>query len=219
MQALELFANYVMPYVPGCDVANANQAIISAAIEFCKTTSVIQDINTYDIIAAESDYDLDIPQQQTLNQVLAAWYITTPLEIAATNSVDQAMPLRGAVDTQTPESNSPYVAYFKTPTEQETLSLYPVPDRAVTLGLTVRASYVPARNATSLDDNLLEDYPEVIASGALARLMAIPNQAYSNQNAALQHKKYFYQCMNDARVDFYRGRTAANMRVKGRRFG
>lgn len=218
MQPLESFANYVMPYVPGCDVANANQAIISAAIEFCKTTSLIQDVNTYDVVADQDDYDLDLPQQQTLNQVLKAWFVTTPLTVAATNNVDDALALRGAVDTQNPQSNSPSVIYFKTPTQSETVSLYPVPDQDVDLGLTVRASYVPARNATSLEDVLLEDYPEVIAAGALARLMAIPNQSYSNQNTALQHKKYFYQCMNDARVDMYRGRTAASLRVKGQRF-
>lgn len=80
--------------------------------------------------------------------------------------------------------------------------------------LIMRVAYKPTRASTGGPDYLFNDYYEVIASGAIARLCAMPKQEWSNPQLVMAHAMVFDTACDKAKVRAARGFGRGAPRVK-----
>jgi len=214
---IESFLPFVLPSVPGCTDPAAIEAIRTAAIEFCKQTDLVQRVSTYNIVAATQDYTVTVPSDMQLARVLGAAHEGTWLESAPPGEVESPTALTGAtIGDAVLASGTPWAWFQKTPTAA-TISLYPVPDTAVTLGLTIKAAFYPTQSCTVVEDVLFNEYVFTIAAGAIARLMATPGMPFTSQLAPVYEKK-FRAGTSAGNLHALHGKQTHNLRVRPRSF-
>lgn len=217
MATLTQFLPYVLPHVPGCPDAVAEIAVRNACIDFCHTTLLVQTLTTQDIVVGQQDYNLTVPANSVLSRVLKVFYGDIELAANTVESVNSGLIVRGDVGGGVQRSDSPVIYFQKTPT-LASISVYPLPATAMTLGLAVRAAFAPNRTATTVDDSLFQYWAEEIASGALHRLMATPGQQFSDNTMAAYHKSRFDIGCRSASIQSRTGLISAASRIDGRRF-
>lgn len=214
MTPLEKFLPYVLPHVVTCPNSLAEQEIRSVCIEFCSNTNAIQTTATQDLFAGTQDYDVDTPSQMTLSCVLNAFYGAAPLSPLPLDAIRYATALTGeTLGEDVPASGTPRAYFIKTPGAQA-VSLYPVPDATATNKLTVRASFAPSRTATSVDDVLFNDWVEVIAAGAIERLLLIPGQLFGDAKYAPTYAQKYRSGTNAAFIQARKGQLVSASRVQ-----
>lgn len=218
MKPLSAFYPFVLPWVEGCPGPMADQAILSSAIEFATKSQVVQITYTDNVLVGVEDYDIEIPSQMVLTNVLRVYHKDTRLTPAALHSVSSGLALRGEnIGTDTALTGDPKVYFTKDPMGAQ-VSLYPLPVTAVTDGLTVRAALAPARTATLVEDTLFDDFAEAIACGALARLYGIPGQSFTNEVLTRKHETKFSAAIKSATSTGRTGQVVASSRVAPVRF-
>lgn len=82
-----------------------------------------------------------------------------------------------------------------------TLRLYPTPADDATDKYHIRVAVKPKLTVTSLDDRLFNKYSEILISGALARLYAIPRKPWTDLQLAGYHRGIFYSSFPAARTE------------------
>jgi hypothetical protein len=216
VKLLDDFSPYVVPYAPGVTTPMFEQALLSTAYDFCNQTDIVQEVVATGVSDGVGEYYIEVPNEMLLGRVLGVFYGELPLKLVALTHVDIPFALRGAVDGVDPPTNTPTVAYQREP-GAATIWLYPLPDRTDETLLTVRASFCPARNATQVPDVLFDNWVETIAAGAIAELMSIPGQPFSNP-AAPQYRARYLSGVASARSEARKGRTLSSIRVRPRNF-
>jgi hypothetical protein len=212
VKSLDEFLPYVLTDVPGCSDEVALSAIISAAIEFCERSMVLQ--TTHDpvnIVANRTDYDLEPPTGMVICKVMKAWYMGRKLEPCAPDDMDDVSPYNPAVASS---GSSPTHYIQKDP---RTITVWRAPQSDGAKALTMRVALKPSRLAVSVDDVLFEDWADVIASGAKASLMIIPGKPFSAPQMGAINQGAFNSGINRALTRGYKGYTRANLSVRMRR--
>lgn len=210
MASYEAFLSRVLPDVTGCPELVALQAIKDAAIEFCEKSHVYQqDLDPMTAIKAISEYDLEAPTGYVVARVMSAWFNNEKLEPAAPDMLRVPDAYR-----LTAGQSQPKFYFQKT---AKTVTLLPVPDQNTPSAITIRAALKPSRISESVDDEIYEEYAEVIAHGAKYRLMLSPGKSYSNQANAAVEKGLFESGINKARARANSGYVRSTMSVKLRR--
>jgi hypothetical protein len=87
--------------------------------------------------------------------------------------------------------------------DDTTVRLYPIPDAVQTLSASLVLK--PALNATGVETFLYNAYFDSLVSGALARLMRIPNKDWTNPKLSQMHQQIFYTGISEARTRAHRG--------------
>jgi len=211
MAAYDDFLPYVLPDVPGCAEIVAIQAIRNAAIDFCEKSCVVQvDLDPVTLIAGSADYDLEPPSGTLVTKVMKLFYKNKELPPFGQDYVPSATYYNAAA-IGADESSTPVTWSQK---DTKTFTVFPAPGERESGAITIRAALKPTRASESCDDILFEDYAEYIAAGAKARLMIVPNKAYTNPNLVATQNQFFLQGVNVARQRAARGHTRANLRVK-----
>jgi hypothetical protein len=88
------------------------------------------------------------------------------------------------------------------------------PSETVQNAITGRFSYMPLRDSTVVDSQLYQRYLEEISSGALATLLATPNQSYSDTAGAKVYASQFRVAKQTARAYVTGGMNHAPMRIR-----
>jgi hypothetical protein len=96
---------------------------------------------------------------------------------------------------------------------ETTFSLIPAPKANASAAITMRVALRPSRTSTSVDDVLLDRYGEIIARGALYRILGSPGKPYSNPQLAIAYSGLFERDINDLRLAANAGHTRGEMRV------
>jgi len=78
----------------------------------------------------------------------------------------------------------------------------------------LRVAYKPSRDSTTGPDFLFNDYYEDIASGAIARLCAMPKKLWSETQLAMTHAAIFEEAIQRAKMRAARGFGRGRPRVK-----
>jgi len=208
------FFPYVLPYVMGCPQPLALQAVRDTCIDFAEQTLVIS--RTLDPIktSAELDtYDLDAGIGATVQVVTQAWYDHDRLEVISADSPKARVEM--------------YNAYFPAAntTPAHPTALIENDDHTVTLNcrpsdhgtLVLRAALKPTRSSTSCDDVLFNDYAVTIGKGAVAYLMKIPNEPFSNPTLAASFDLPYIFATTQARIRANKGLGRANLQVQMRK--
>ena len=212
MIALDEFLPYVIPDCPGISDAGAIDAIMSAAIEFCEKSLVLQaDHDPISVKTGVIDYDLTAPADHLIAKVLKAWYLHRLLPPTAPDDIDDPTVYNVALGSS---GNAPLQFFQKT---ARSISLWPVPQSDEDKAVTLRVALKPKRAATSVDDVLYEDWVDVIAAGAKSALQMTPGKAYGNPIAAKYNDNLFTAGVNRAMTRANKGNTRANLSVRMRR--
>lgn len=93
----------------------------------------------------------------------------------------------------------------------EKVVLYPTPDGAYTLNLTLEC--IPAIGGTEIPDAMLAKYAKFLAHGAAADLLNQEGYPWYNPGKAAFHKAKFEEGVNDAAVAMEVGHTRASQSV------
>lgn len=209
--AFTAFYDNVLPHVPGCLESVAMQAIRDSAIEFCERTWAMQGDHTpIDIVAAQASYPYVPPAGKLVCRRLEVWYADDPLIDASPDRMKDVYGRKWKTQTGLPK--------YHTATSARAMILVPYPAEALTAGLTLRVAYKPTSAATTIDDEIYEEYREIIAAGARMRLMLSQKKPYSNAKQAGIESEFYRSGMGRVKRMVQRGLGRAQSNVKGHFF-
>lgn len=184
MADLSGIARLVRIAVPGCPEPLISDAIIDAAIEFCRRTRAVTEDVSVTTAAADATYPLDTSAGTRAWRVLRVERDTVPLNKSSKPVFDANPHLR---------ADGTASHYYL---EDDTLTLGPVPEVVETLDVSVVVE--PVLGATTIPDVLYNDWRRVVAAGAKAILLAIPKTEWQSLSDAAIELAAFNSGVEDA---------------------
>jgi len=200
MAAWSAFYPWVRPIVPGCPDPMVERALCDAAIEFCEMTQAFVERGKLALKAGRATYEV-ASDEGSPGMVLGVTIGEQPLAPVYLEALSNRYGEEWKNHTGDPR-------YYLADSE-DVLRVYPTPDKAAsgTMTLAIR----PNRADTSWDDRLFERYGEVIADGALGRLLNQVSAPWAEPNAALQRRQRFMQGINKVRAKAMTSYTPATV--------
>ncbi len=176
----KIAADLVVTEAPGCPQARAEVAVREAAIELCRKTNVYRGAPI--IVNATNgtgSYVLSPAESQTeVARVLAVLRPNnTHFDYLAPCPLDKTYTL------------DPGVPQWFAQTDNNRLTLVPTPNAAEQL--TVIVSLKPSWDSTGMDDSIAGEHRELIARGALYRILSMSGQPWVNYSAAAANRGLF----------------------------
>lgn len=160
MADLSGIAKLVRIATPGCPDPLIDDAIIDAAIDFCRRTRAVTESLSLSTVVGQAAYPLATSAGTRASRVQRVERGTIPLSESSKPVFDANHHLRAAGVAS---------HYYL---DDDSLVLGPIPDAVDTLVLSVVVE--PVIGATTVPDVLYNDWRRVIASGAKAILLATP---------------------------------------------
>jgi hypothetical protein len=194
---IDAFHAYVLPNVIGCPVPVMDHHVRLAAIDFCNKTrfheAECEGASLYKgVITAEADAGLEIVSVSTVHvdgERLANKTKQTGLSMLNAGSTDRF-----------------YVVLW-----DGEIAINPIPQTEVPVR--VVATFRPTQTATVISD-VLTEWMDDIASGAIARIAALPGQAFSNPEISGYHMQKFNEAVKSAKVSRYLAGTETAQKRK-----
>jgi len=93
----------------------------------------------------------------------------------------------------------------------------PIPQETKAISLSFRVSLASTRKAMTLDEGMMDDWHEVISSGAKYRLMMMPEKKWTSLAYEL-YKKEFYSGIKSAKIRANKDNGSTSLSVKNRYF-
>lgn len=212
MVNLDSFVRYVAPDVMGAPEVAILTALQGSVVDFCEKSLVLQrDHDPITAIAGLTDYELDPPDNHLAVKIMRAWFNSTELEPLAPDSVSDPAIYNRFFSGASSINGTPRQILQK---DERSFSLWPAPEKTESNAITIRLALKPKRDAEKVDDVLYEDWAEVVAAGAKARLMMSTGQPYFNAQMAGVNMAAFQQGVNNARSRAVRGHTRSQLRVQ-----
>lgn len=205
----ENFFPYVQPMVPACPDPSMVVAIRSACIEFCEQTNYLSDEIDETLLADEPTYEISVPANTAICAVLELY--ANGLKILPKSPLELEQLFNGMYwrDIEGPPR-------YYTMLNRNEVTVCPKPEENGTL--TGRYAYAPTRASTTVDERVFDDYCELIAQGALARLYGQPDQPHSDPQKQIIAERKFMSGIADAKAHVKGGmRASTPMRVRLRR--
>lgn len=201
MAALTAFHSRILPMVPGCPEPTVNQAIIDSCIDFCERSHIItRKLDPVFTASSRSEVEFDLPDQSRLVR----------LTVVKVDGKDIDPSLEAEIDPNGSSMVSGKPRVYGT-TDEGTIRLHPVPDQRYKVQ--AYAALKPSRAATSVDDELFEEWGEFIAAGALYRLLVM-GSTWGNPAQAKVYFDTFVVGSNRALIESRRRRTATEAQVQ-----
>jgi hypothetical protein len=199
MATYEKFLEYVSPSVAGATDPLMIRAIRDACIDFCvQSLFFVQALDPISSVAGIGDYDVETPDGTLVTKVKKLWYDINEIENITQDDLakpDSLIAQYGIITTP----GMPKRAFFVTNSSagNPVLMLDPIPDLS-NMNIVILAALKPARDSTSVFDQLYEDYAEAIGHGAVARLMRIKGAVFYDMVQSAIEDKAFRVGINDA---------------------
>lgn len=215
MATLAAFAKYVRPNVPGCPDLIIEDAIRSAAIEFCSRTKCIRERVDVDTVIGQIAYDLGalltnpvppLPADVVVGEIL---FVERP----SSRNLDPSSFDEFAKDEMQNKTGTPNRYYVD---ESGDLILGPEPVAIETLTAVVKT--IPGEAAAALNDNLYRNYVRDIARGAKAILMLMNKQPWTDVAQAGIEEGLFDEAICKANLNTARGSARKRLRVTSHPF-
>ncbi|MES2320007.1 MAG: hypothetical protein V4631_21205 [Pseudomonadota bacterium] len=180
-------------------------ALKNAVIEFCRDSWVWRHFpDPLDVDAGEASYQLEPAAGADVAALLSCAYDGAPITPKSTDDLDAIVP-----DWQ---SVAGTVKYF-TQIDSESVMLAPLPVESLAQGLVMVLALQPKRSAISFPKWISSQYMEALASGALARLMSMPDKPWTDQKGAALHGERFRNAVSAAKASGVRGLSRAVVRT------
>lgn len=198
---------YVLPSCPACPDGMATQCIRLSAIELFKRANLWWNEFSLVSVANQATYSLGTPSGITeLAEVKKVESLKVGDTLYSLATVGYATEMSDA-DTDLD------LAYTN---DARSVTLQPAPTDAG-LAIKVRAWLIPSLSSTQIPDAPATQYVEALASGALARVLMLP-QPWRDPVAAAAYADKFNTSAGKAALVAARGRSKFNGRVKAHYF-
>ena len=159
-----------------------------------------------------------VPQMMSLASVLRVFYKDTELSARAREMVVRGHAARGSAITDVTVASGTPSEWFNRDPVEPVISVYPPPATSEVAVFTLIAAHAPTRAATRVADVLYDDYAEDIAAGAVARLLLMPAQPFTNPVLAAPYRKQFRDAVTSAATRARLGMGPATSRVRSNAF-
>ena len=205
MIAVSEFFPRLIPYVIGCSEPMAAQALVDSAIAFCNDSLAARTLlDAQQTSKNNPEFDISVPTGMAVSRVLRVWIGGREIQGVAVDWVNDASSTTG-------QPNNFYTRQI----ESELVALLsPTPDAIYDVRAEVATR--PTRAAKSFENELFDLWMEPIIEGAKARLMAIPDQPFTNPGMAGIAAATAMYLSRKARIEASYGRVRATNRVQMR---
>ena len=204
------FLPYVQPELPGCPIPTIQARLGSVLDEFCRKTKCwTQWMEPIELFEGESEYETDADSGALVYLLLSAacdgqrMHLSSEAEM---RSNLQAWQLRS--------STRPTKCFMRA---DGTLVVSPTPNESGGL-ITGQLALTPRRPVTRIDDQIAQHYIDGIASGVLARLMAMPGTPWFQPTLVPYHEARHTDAENAALANQAHGFAMSDVVVEPRRF-
>lgn len=204
MKDLDAFIPNIRMYAPGVSDPAAYFAIRQAAIEFCERTRAWRYDDELSVTAEQVD-GITAPNNSVIHDIDGVWFDGTKLTPKTPGQLDVLVPAWRSGATKA-ETKPKYV----TQTELNTIRLVPFTAGTVKFTLFLK----PSQDATEVPDFLVDQQRETIAWGALARILLIPNQSFTNPELGAAFGQVFQQKLDGKTTLGFTGQQRAPVRTK-----
>lgn len=168
------FHEYVMPSVQGCPVAMVNTAIRSACAEFCEKSHIWkQESIDNDVIENVYLYSFAPPIGSKVVTPYRVAIYDRELYPTDLETLEHTNPKWRDTEEELPKE------YFLV--TDNTIRLIGKPSKSMEASLTAGVVLKPSRDATSCPSFLYDDWVEVIAAGALSKLLAMRGKIWAQE--------------------------------------
>ena len=196
----------MLPMVPGSSDTFIERNIRSAVVELCERANVYQvELDAVTTVSGIYEYDLETPAGTSVRRILWVTHKGKDLEPLTTTLLEQRLP-KWREESGVPE-------YF-VQKNSETFLLAPIPADTLVGSTIVRAVLRPTHTSTACDNDVMNDYRDMIVNGALFRLLRIPNKDWSDLQSASIYGQLFNQGVTDAERRARNADTAVRRSVK-----
>lgn len=202
MISLDVFLPKIHQSAPGIADPTAYEWIREAAIEFCERTRTWRDYDDYPVYRRDAA-PIKTPAGSVIHEIEEVRFNGEWLEPASASDLDKwHSGWRMGRATGRP-------GYF-TQLEPDTIAIAPIAAGRVHAWLILK----PSPDAMELPDFIGSQHRQVIADGALARILALPNQPYSNLQLAAVHDTSFQSALSRLSNRGSAGQQRAHVRTK-----
>lgn len=209
IQSYDTLVRDIQMYAPHCPDTTALHAAKMTTIDFCRRTQWWKYTSEPTTVVADQEtYDVEVPAGTEPISVVAAWYNDRPLWPMGFSTRN-----RFQFRNLTTTTSAPQAFAQETPGQ---LTLLPVPQQTETGALVTTVAIQPKRSATGADRDMMERFFDALVYGSLARVLAIPNQPFSNMEVAMTREKQYREELTKAKIDANKALTAASLRVQPR---
>lgn len=199
---------FVVPEVPGAPDALVARQIMLAANDFCIATGVWDEIQDPTIIIDRvHTYDVEVPKNAQVATIKNIWMPNRELIPTTMNQVQQFIP-----NWQTSTGAEP--VYYNAAQDWTTYRIFPIPENANKVKMTLRVAYAPDQFGSVLPSFLMDRWLDEITAGAKARLMAMPGKAWTNPPAAIYNQRLYDDGVLEAKIFMAHDKVLGNVRVK-----
>jgi hypothetical protein len=206
----EKFLPDLTQYVPDVPEVVAINALRNAAIEFCERTRIWQfDMDAMLIIKGVNTYEIDVTQGIKFVDISFGYYAD---KLLVPKSADELTTLYRWTDWRTLEAEPAFITRIAA----REVMIVPTPKFGGGK-VSVRASFAPTRDSSSVGVDVYENYTEIICHGARARLYNTPMQPYYDRQTAAEFEKKFRVGITEVRTLVNKSLTRTSNRVEFQR--
>lgn len=204
------FHDDLLPELPGIPTDLVTQHLRRTAIDFCnRTHAYIVTAAAVNIVAGTSTYNLVSPDTGTeVVAVHSAWIEENPLGMTTPTLLSTYHTYWPGDTADVPGS------YFHT--NDQTITLYPEPERSITGGLEMKLILRPTLAATSIVTWLGTRYYDALLSGTKSSLMAMGSKPWSNPDESRRYGTMYTNLRGAAVIDKNRAMTTGSLQVQMR---
>lgn len=197
MQDIEDLLTHVLPYAPGCAEPTAVQHLREAVIRFCERTRCWRFIDTF-LTTGEHHEILAVPSDAVLFEIEWAKFNNRELEAVS--------PQAATWHNQEGYTEPRYI----TQVNPNCVSLEPHAVGELVISMFLK----PAPTALEIPAFMICDFGRALADGALATLLLLPNQPFTNPQMAAVFEGKFQASMDRNFANNMRGQQRAAKRTK-----
>ncbi len=201
MIELDVFLSKIMPHVPGCPEPTALAGIIKAAQEFCERTRLWRDEDTFTVTPTSCNV-VCAPEGADLFEIESASVDGNKLDPISLAELTRLHPRWREFE----------VGQGQWVTQIEHGSVLIVPRCRGTLRLSTFLR--PAEDADQLPDFIPKHYKQCIADGALAEILMLPGQPFSDPSRAQFFSMRFENKLNELTNSTIKGQQRAPTRTR-----
>lgn len=200
MAALSDFYQHCKTFVPGAPEPALDFAIRRAARRFCSLSWYARRSITVNFVTDQASYSISpTSSDEEIVGVHAVEYDDQPIDPTKPELVETS-------------AGTPKQWYYE---PDDTLTLNPYPDgNTAQSSVTVRIATQPTRTTEVIADDIVKGYEQCIADGAVAWILQMPKQPWSDAKSAMMMERKFMAQTMRAKEEAMRGQIPWGLGVR-----